>query len=607
MNILTVDGISKAYGVRKIFDDASFYLQEGEKAGIIGINGTGKSTLLKIIAGIDNPDSGQVVCANHITIEYLPQTPVFDDNDNIIDAVIRGKVTEENRWTIESEARTMMTKLSIFDFEERCGHLSGGQKKRLALVSALLAKADLLLLDEPTNHLDSEMSAWLEEQLKGYPGSVVMVTHDRYFLDSVTNRIIEVDKGKIYSYDQNYSGFLALKAEREEMAEATERKRKSILRTELEWVRRGAQARSTKQKARLERFEELSSIKDISRDEDVIIDSVSSRLGRTTININNISKAYNGRVLIKDYTYSFLRNDRIGIIGKNGSGKSTLLKMIMGMISPDSGTIEIGTTVKIGYFAQEVVMGRDMDPDEKVIDYIRDIAWYVDTVDGKLSASSLLERFLFKGEDQYGPIGKLSGGERRRLYLCRVLMSAPNVLILDEPTNDLDIKTLTILEDYLDRFDGIVIAVSHDRYFLDRVVRRIFSFEEGGKLVQSEGGYTDYENRKKTSIAAQSEGGVRSFHGKGDTGKAEYKATHEKKLKFSYQEQRDYETIEAEIAQLEEKLVAIDSKIEKSSSDFVELQKLSVEKEETERRLNDRMERWIYLEELASKIEEAKK
>lgn len=615
MNILTVDGITKAYGVRKIFDDASFYLQEGEKAGIIGINGTGKSTLLKLIAGLDEPDSGQVIKANHLTVQYLPQTPVFQDEDNVLEAVIKDKLTEENRWTLESDAKTMMTKLSITDFEEKCGHLSGGQKKRLALVSALLTKADLLLLDEPTNHLDSEMSSWLEEQLKNYTGSVIMVTHDRYFLDSVTDRIIEVDRGKIYSYEENYSGFLALKAEREEIAEASERKRKSILRTELEWVRRGAQARSTKQKARLQRYEEMSSIKDIEKDEEVVLDSVSSRLGKTTINIENVSKGFDGKNLISNFTYRFLKHDRIGIIGKNGAGKSTLLKMIMGELQPDLGSIEIGTTVKIGYFAQEVVLGRDMDPKEKVIDYIRDVAWYVDTVDGKLSASALLERFLFKGEDQYGPIGKLSGGERRRLYLCRVLMSAPNILILDEPTNDLDIKTLTILEDYLDRFDGIVIVVSHDRYFLDRVTRRIFAFEEGGRLVQNEGGYTDYENRKKlsktdikTNISGKNTSGNSNVSDNTiQNDKKSYKSTHEKKLKFTYAEQKDYEVIEDEITALEEKLGELDDEILKASSDFVKLQELSAEKEKTEELLAEKMDRWMYLEELAAKIEAQKK
>ena len=496
MNILTVDEITKAYGVRKIFDKASFFLQEGEKAGIIGINGTGKSTLLKMIAGIDSPDSGSIIRANNLTVKYLPQTPVFRDDDTVLAAVVGENKTEDNQWSIESDAKAMMTRLGITDFSELCGHLSGGQKKRLALVSVLLAKPDLLLLDEPTNHLDSEMSAWLEEQLKSYRGSIIMVTHDRYFLDSVTNRIIEVDKGSIYSYEENYSGFLKLKTEREDMADATERKRQSILRVELEWVKRGARARSTKQKARLERYEELKNQAAPVKDDRVELGSVSSRLGKTTIILENICKSFDGKEILRDFSYNFLKNDRIGIIGKNGCGKSTLLKIILGEYTPDSGTVEIGPTVKIGYFAQEIKLGEDMNPNQRVIDYIRDVAEYVETSDGKITAARLLERFLFKGEDQYGLIGKLSGGERRRLYLCKVLMSAPNVLILDEPTNDLDITTLTVLEDYLDTFEGIVIAVSHDRYFLDRVVRRIFAFRPDGTLKQSEGGYTDYEIRE---------------------------------------------------------------------------------------------------------------
>ncbi|MGN0435132.1 MAG: ABC-F family ATP-binding cassette domain-containing protein, partial [Wujia sp.] len=573
-----------------------------EKAGIIGINGTGKSTLLKMIAGIDSPDSGEIIIANKLTVRYLPQTPVFHDNDNVLQAIIKDLVTEENRWTIESDAKTMLNRLGITDYDELCGHLSGGQRKRLALVSALLTKADLLLLDEPTNHLDSQMSGWLEEQLKGYRGSVIMITHDRYFLDSVTDRIIEVDKGKIYSYKENYSGYLELKSEREQIADATERKRQSILRTELAWVRRGARARSTKQKARLERFEEMSAMKAPVKDDNVVLDSVSSRLGKTTIEINGVSKSYGNKKIIDNFSYNFLRNDRIGIIGKNGCGKSTLLKLIMGIERPDSGEIIQGTTVKTGYFAQEVVLGKDMDPNERVIDYIRDEAWYVDTPDGKLSATALLERFLFKGEDQYGLIGKLSGGERRRLYLCRVLMSAPNVLILDEPTNDLDVTTLTILEDYLDRFDGIVIVVSHDRYFLDRVTRRIFAFEENNRIVQSEGGYTDYEFRRqmaeKTQMPKKDENKTISKQG--------CKPRNNQKLKLSYNEQKEYDTIEADISKLEEQLEEIDVEMTGASSDFVKLSELSKEKERLSGELDNKMERWMYLEELVAQIQEQK-
>lgn len=610
MNILTVDNITKAYGVRKIFDSASFYLQEGEKAGIIGINGTGKTTLLKIIAGIESPDSGSVIMANNLTVRYLPQTPMFNDSDTVLQAVVRDNKTEENQWTIESDAKSMMTKLGIDDFDELCGHLSGGQKKRLALVSVLLAKPDILLLDEPTNHLDSEMSAWLEEQLKSYRGSIIMITHDRYFLDSVATRIIEVDKGSIYSYEENYSGYLNLKTLREDIADAQERKRQSILRVELEWVKRGARARSTKQKARLERYEELKNTAAPVKDESVELGSMASRLGKTTIELHNICKSFDGRTIIKDFSYNFLKNDRIGIIGPNGAGKSTLLKMIMGEYTPDAGDIEIGSTVKIGYFAQEVKLGEDMDPNQRVIDYIRDVAEYVETEDGKITAARLLENFLFKGEDQYGLIGKLSGGERRRLYLCKVLMSAPNVLILDEPTNDLDITTLTVLEDYLDHFNGIVIAVSHDRYFLDRVVRRIFAFKPDGTLRQSEGGYTDYEIRTafereelgNNSKASDAKSG-KVAEGSADTWKQKPR---EKKLKFSYNEQREYETIEDDIAKLEGKLSSVEDDIVKFARDFAKLNDLTKEKEKLEAELMEKMERWEYLEELAAAIEAQK-
>lgn len=620
MNILTVDGITKAYGIRKIFDNASFFLQEGEKAGIIGINGTGKSTLLKMIAGIDTPDSGEIILANNYTVRYLPQTPVFEEGETVLQAVVRENRTEENQWNIESDAKSMMTKLGITEFDELCEHLSGGQKKRLALVSVLLSKADILLLDEPTNHLDQEMSTWLEEQLRNYRGSIVMITHDRYFLDSVVNRIIEVDKGSIYSYNENYSGFLEMKALREDIADASERKRQSILRVELEWVKRGARARSTKQKARLERYEEMKNTDAPVKDGAVEIGSVSSRLGKTTIILEDIVKAYDGTTYINGFSYNFLKTDRIGIVGPNGCGKSTLLKIIMGQVEEDSGSVEIGPTVKIGYFAQEVKLGVDMDPQERVIDYIRDVAEFVETEDGKISAAKLLERFLFKGEDQYGPIGKLSGGERRRLYLCKVLMSAPNVLILDEPTNDLDIKTLTVLEDYLDHFQGIVIAVSHDRYFLDRVCRRIFAFQSGGTLLQSEGGYTDYENRVRfdanfgnSNFGKTNRTNIDSKNNKeytahetntGDISSAKQKTeknnTH--KLKFSYNEQREYNTIEDDIAKLEEKIKDIDAKIIENASNSMELQKLYEEQTKLAEELDAKMDRWMYLEDLAAKI-----
>lgn len=470
MNIITVDGITKAYGVRKIFDDASFFLQEGEKAGVLGINGTGKSTLLKMIVGEDEPDQGSIIRANGLVFAYLPQNPVFCDHDRMLEAVLKDSGHQE------SDAKAMLTRLGVTEFEKTCGQLSGGEKKRLALVRTLLMPADVLILDEPTNHLDQEMADWPEDTLKSFRGSLIMITHDRYFLDSVCNRIIEVDKGKIYSYASNYEGYLSLKAEREEMAAASDRKRHAILRNELEWVKRGARARITKQKARLMRYEQLSRTPDAIKDGTVELGSVKSRLGKTTVELHEISKAYGNQTLLRDFTYLFLKNDRVGFMGHNGCGKSTLMKMIMGEVVPDSGHIEIGQTVRLGYFAQEID-DEMMKPDQKVIDYIRDVAEYVETEDGKISAARLLEKFLFAGEDQYGPVGKLSGGQKRRLYLCKVLMEAPNVLILDEPTNDLDIATLRILEDYLDHFPGIVIVVSHDRYFLDRVVGRLFIFK----------------------------------------------------------------------------------------------------------------------------------
>lgn len=605
MNILTVDNITKSYGVRKLFDNASFYLAEGEKTGIIGINGTGKSTLLKIIAGIEEPDEGKVIKANHCMVRFLPQNPEFDAKETVLQAVLRDNKNIENEMIIEADAKSMLTKLGVTDFEQPCGQLSGGQRKRLALVAALLSTAEILVLDEPTNHLDSEMSAWLEDMLRSRRGAVVMVTHDRYFLDSVSDRIIEIDKGHIYSYDSNYSGYLELKMQREEMELASERKRQSILRTELAWVMRGARARSTKQKARLERYEELKNLDAPQQDGTVELSSAVTRLGKTTIELHNISKAYGEKVLIDDFSYIFLKNDRVGFIGPNGSGKSTLMKMIIGQIQPDSGQIEIGQTVKMSYYAQEI--GDDvMDPKQRVIDYIRDVAEFVQTADGQISASRMLERFLFAGEDQYGLIGKLSGGERRRLHLCKVLMEAPNVLILDEPTNDLDIATLRVLEDYLDTFQGIVIVVSHDRYFLDRTVRRIFSLEENGSLVQHEGNYTDYANRKKAEV--QEINSYRKTAGNGnatqsaDSGK-DWKANQKKKVKFTFQEQKDYDSIEQEMADLEDKIAALEADYLKNSKDFVKLNEIAKKKEEAETLLEEKMDRWMYLEEKAARIE----
>lgn len=598
MNILTMDNITKAFGERKLFDNASLYLDEGEKVGVIGINGTGKSTLLKMMAGLEEADNGEIITANHVITRYLPQHPVLDENETVLQAVLKEQEGNQDIYVsedLEVKVKAMLTRLGVTDFEAKCGILSGGQKKRLALVSALLSPADILILDEPTNHLDNEMSEWLEEMLKRRSGAIIMVTHDRYFLDSVSNRIIELDKGKIYSYKANYSGYLEFKAGREESELASERKRQSILRTELEWVKRGARARSTKQKARLDRYEELKKKTAPVLDAKVEMSSVASRLGKTTIEINNISKTFGNRNLIKDFSYIFLKDDRVGFIGANGCGKTTLMKIITGICEPDEGSIEIGQTVKIGYYAQEIDAG-EMPHDKKVIDYIKEVAEYVKTEEGSITASQMLERFLFLGSEQYTLLGKLSGGEKRRLHLIKVLMGAPNVLILDEPTNDLDIATLTVLEDYLDVFSGIVIIISHDRYFLDRTVRRIFAFEQNGMISQNEGGYTDYMQRKEMRISIPQV-------------KEEQKSKEKKswksnsKLKFTYKEQKDYDEIENHIAQLEERLEQLDVKMLAVSSDFVKLNELAKEKEEAEEELEGKMERWMYLEELKAKID----
>lgn len=638
MNILTIDNITKSYGERKLFSRASFYLEEGEKVGIIGINGTGKSTLLRMLAGLEEPDEGSIVRARNHVIRFLPQNPQFDEKETVLEAVLReaqakeeaqtGRETyagqeahaawqEPDRQQLAATAKSMLTRLGVYDFDQPCGQLSGGQKKRLALVSVLLSPAEILVLDEPTNHLDNEMSDWLEDTLCKRKGAVVMVTHDRYFLDSVSRRIIEIDKGSIYSYDANYSGYLELKMQREEMLQASERKRTSILRNELAWVQRGARARSTKQKARLQRYEELRDREAPLADGQVQLSSASSRLGRTTIEIEHLSKAYGEKKLVTDFTYFFQKNDRIGFIGPNGCGKSTLMRIVTGTDKADEGRIEIGQTVKIGYYAQEIDEEM-MNPGQRVIDSVRDVAEYVETGDGKISASNMLERFLFYGEEQYGLLGKLSGGERRRLQLLKVLMGAPNVLILDEPTNDLDIATLRILEDYLDGFQGIVMVVSHDRYFLDRTVRRIFSFEGEGRLEQHEGGYTDYRNRKREQEEASGAGEASGRPSPGSPGRhngisaeeniqsgtKSWKSGQKKKLRFTYQEQKDYETIEADIAALEEKIGTLDGEILKAASDFVKLNQLTGQKEETERVLEEKMNRWMYLEELAARIEQ---
>lgn len=591
MSLLTIEHVSKAYGEKVIFDDISCGVQEGDKIGIVGINGTGKTTLLRILAGVELPDEGQLVLQNNLHMTWLPQNPEFPRNESVLSYVMDQSVGD---WNIEGEAKNILNRLGFSDYDEDVTHLSGGQKKRVALARAVVNPTDVLILDEPTNHLDNEMVVWLEEYLRAFRGVVIMVTHDRYFLDRVTNRILEIDHGSLYSYPAGYEGFLEMKAQREEMELASERKRKSVLRMELEWAKRGCRARTTKQRARLDRLEALKNGVAPAPVQHVELDSIETRMGKKTIELSHVDKGYGDRMLIRDFSYIFLKNQRLGIIGPNGCGKSTLLRMLIGEEQPDNGTIEVGETIKIGYFAQETPI---LDKRQRVIDYIKDTAEYIRTSDGRISASQMLERFLFDSVMQYTPLEKLSGGELRRLYLCKVLMEAPNVLILDEPTNDLDIPTLTILEDYLDSFVGIIITVSHDRYFLDNVVDRIFAFEEDGYLQQYEGGYTEYREMYKLRHPQDTEN--QSFKEK----KEKTVKVREKKLKFSYKEQREFETIDEEIAALEDRLATIEKEYLQFSRDFVKLGQLEKEKAEKEALLEEKMERWEYLNELAEAIE----
>ncbi len=587
MNILNIEHVSKIFGEKKIFDDVSYGIHEGDKIGIIGINGTGKTTLLKIIAGLEEPDEGKVIKQNGLRITYLSQNPEFPAGATVLSYV------EEGSHSYEAES--VLNKLGIFDHEAKIETLSGGQKKRVALARTLVKPADVLILDEPTNHIDNEMAMWLEEYLNKFKGVIIMVTHDRYFLDRVTNKILEISHGKLYGYTANYSQFLELKAQREEMELASERKRQSILRMEIEWAKRGCRARTTKQKARLERLEALKNGKAPVQDATVELDSIGTRMGKKTIELHNISKSYGDKTLIKDFEYIVLKNQRLGIIGPNGCGKSTLMKMIVGQIQPDAGEIEIGDTVQIGYFSQEA---EEMNNNQRPIDYIKDVADYVPTKDGRITATQMLERFLFDGNLQYTPIGKLSGGEKRRLYLCKVLMESPNVLILDEPTNDLDIPTLTILEDYLDSFMGIIITVSHDRYFLDNLVDRIFAFEGEGYLQQYEGGYTDYLEAKMRLEAPV----IAAPKKKAEDSNKDWKQNKPTKLKFTYKEQKEYETIDDDIAALEEKIEKLEAEMMANATNSAKLSELTAKKEEAEAALEAKMERWVYLNDLAEKI-----
>lgn len=590
MILLSAENINKSFTEKPVLDDSSFFLEEGEKVGVIGINGTGKTTFLKILAGMETPDSGRVTLGGRVRIGYLPQNPEFIPGACVLQQVLRGAGVSSDAK--EHEAKTILTKLGINRFDEDVATLSGGQKKRVAIASALMTPCEILILDEPTNHLDNDMICWLENYLIRYSGAIVMVTHDRYFLDRVTNRIVEIDHGKLYSYQSNYTKFLELKSEREKMQAATQRKLKTLLHRELEWAQRGARARGTKSQYRLDRIDELKDAQCTQENARLTLGSMASRLGKKIIEIEGVSKNYKEKTLFSDFSYILLRDDRIGIIGPNGCGKSTLLKVLCGQLEPDNGKVVIGDTVKIGYFSQE---WEEMDPSQRVIEYIRGVAENIETPEGTLTAAQMLEKFLFSGDLQWNTIGRLSGGERRRLYLCRVLMDAPNVLLLDEPTNDLDIETLMILEDYLEQFQGAVIAVSHDRYFLDKTAHRIFAFEQDGKIQPYEGGYTDYSHRSSQRQGAEKIEKITKEE-------KEKQYPRQRKLKFSYKEEREFETIDEDIAAMEEKICQLDQEIETQGSDYQKLQELLEKKKELSQQLEEKLERWTYLNELAEKI-----
>ena len=593
MNIINFEHISKVFGEKTIFAEASVGIQEGDKIGIIGMNGTGKTTFLKMAAGLEVPDHGQIVKQNGLKIAYLSQDPEFPKGATILSYI----QDDENVWKVQSN----LQQLGIADYEESVSHLSGGQKKKLALAKVLASDFDVLLLDEPTNHLDTRMMGWLEEYLRKFKGTILMVTHDRYFLDCVTDHILEISHGQIYSYEANYSGFLELKAAREEMELAAERKRQSVLRIEMEWAKRGCRARSTKQKARLERLEMLKNGEAPVKDQTVELDSVETRMGKKTIELSHVCKSYGDKVILNDFSYILLKNQRLGIIGPNGCGKTTLMKLLAGIIRPDSGEIQVGETVKVGYFAQEE---QEMNDNQRVIDYVKDIAEYVTTKEGKISAAKMLERFLFTPDMQYSPIGKLSGGEKRRLYLLGVLCGEINVLLLDEPGNSLDIPTMTVLEDYLNSFQGIVITVSHDRYFLDNVADRIFAFDGSGHLQQYEGGYSDYLLKKESvDISVNLQKAPQKEEKKAESPSKNTWKQHEKKLRFTYKEEREFAVIDDEIAGLEEKIEDLERQMEVHATNSVKLKELMEKKEKAEGKLEEKMDRWVYLNDLYEQMQ----
>lgn len=595
MNLLTMEGVTKSYTDKILLDKVDFAVNDHEKIGIVGVNGTGKSTLLKVVSGLEAADGGSISSGKNVKLRYLPQTPVFDGGATILEAVLKDNADKSNEWTIESEARAMINRLGLPSYDTKVDTLSGGQKKRVALAGALLAPVEILVLDEPTNHLDGAMAEWLEQYLIRFKGAIVMVTHDRYFLDRVATRIVEIERARLYNYPGNYSEYVSLKMQRQSMENAAERKRQSLLRTELKWLARGARARSTKQKAHIQRIETLKEQSAPEQEKQVAMSSVSSRMGKKTIEVSHIAKSYGGRTVIEDYSYIFLRDDRIGIVGENGCGKSTLLKIITGNLAPDSGFVDMGETIRVGYFSQE---NEYMDDSKRVIDYVKEAGEYVTIPEGTVSASQMLERFLFDGALQWSRIEKLSGGEKRRLYLLRILMEAPNVLVLDEPTNDLDIQTLNVLEDYLDRFDGIVITVSHDRYFLDRIVNRIFAFEGEGRIAQYEGGYSDYLLKSADAGEAVAPGPEREKKAKEERS---WKSG-PKKLRFTYKEQREFEVIDEKIAELEEDIGELEERITLNATNSAALNELMKEKEEAEQKLEDMVERWVYLNDLNDRI-----